>query len=67
MFYPDYTALLATWPSNSMSICITDLILLQKKALSMQNIIIFKNAGFCKLGHIHVIDILCIVTLSELF
>ena len=43
----EYIASLATYPCNTKPICITDLILLQKKALDMQNTMMsFKKAGF---------------------
>ena len=59
-----YIASLATKPCNSKTICITDLILLQKKPLGMQNTMVQKSefykmwdcSGFLQIGS-HIINI----------
>ena len=51
-----YITSFTTWPCNSKTICVTDLILLQKMVLGVRNTMVqkseFSKMRVCKLGHI---------------
>ena len=51
-----YITSFTTWPCNSKTICVTDLILLQKMVLGVRNTMVqkseFSKMRVCKLDHI---------------